>query len=262
MIGIGLKLSAAGVGDYWDDVDKWIRNQFAENQLMDTRWVYEFSDNFPLAEPIHNELYSEEDVIERNRGAFAGWAMPNAWMGPEPYNRHDIMHCCTANGARALYYIWEHILHHDSGHLRVNLLLNRASRWADVNSQLPYRGQVDIRIKRPIALDVRIPGWVDIQDVTCTVDSVERSASFHDRYLHVGQVQPGDVISVRFSITEIKRLLEIEKRGYGVTIRGADIVEMKPSGVLGPFYERDYYRTGETRWRRVDRFVTDKTIAW
>ena len=31
-----------------------------------------------------------------------------------------------------MYYIWQHILTYDQGRLRVNLLLNRASDWADV----------------------------------------------------------------------------------------------------------------------------------
>ena len=262
MIGIGLKLSAAGVGDYWDDVDQWIRNQFAENQLMDTRWVHEFSESLPPGEPVTDELFSDDDVIERNRGAFAGWAMPNAWMGGEPHYRKQIMHCCTANAARAIYYIWEHILHHDSGRLRVHLLLNRASQWADIASHIPYQGQVDIRIKQPVDLQVRIPGWTALKQVRCTVNGDERPTSFDGRYLQVGQVQPGDSVTVSFPIAETKKLLEIEKRGYNVVIRGADVVKMDPPGVLGPFYQRAHYRTGQTRWRKVARFAPSKTAQW
>ena len=33
MVGLSLKLTEAGVGDYWDDVDRWMRNMLAENQL-------------------------------------------------------------------------------------------------------------------------------------------------------------------------------------------------------------------------------------
>ena len=39
MIAIALKLTEAEVGDYWDDVDRWVRNQFAENQLMPGPWM-------------------------------------------------------------------------------------------------------------------------------------------------------------------------------------------------------------------------------
>lgn len=262
MIGIGLKLSAAGVGDYWDDVDQWIRNQFAENQIMDTRWLHKLSESFPLSDKPTDELISDEDVIERNRGSFAGWAMPNAWMGNRSDSRSGIMHCCTGNGARAIYYIWEHILHYESGKLRVNLLLNRASPWADVDSHIPYQGQVDIRIKQSIDLQVRIPGWTDLKKVRCMVNDADRPVKFSKRYLQVGQVRPGNLVTVRFPIAEAKKDLEIEKDIYNVIIRGADVVKMEPPGVLGPFYQRDHYRTGQTRWRKVQRFVCDKLISW
>ena len=36
MIFLALTLTRAGVGDYWDDVDRWVRNMFAEGQLVDT----------------------------------------------------------------------------------------------------------------------------------------------------------------------------------------------------------------------------------
>jgi len=262
MIGIGLKLSAAGVGDYWDDVDQWIRNQFAENQLMDTRWAHEFAESLPSAERVHGDLLCDEDVIERNRGAFAGWPLPNAWMGKAAHFRKQIMHCCTGNGARALYYIWEHILHHDGDALRVNLLLNRASAWADVNSHLPYRGQVDIHIKQPVDLQVRLPRWVAPNEARCTVNGVPRPVDFAGQYLKAGSVHASDLVTVAFPIVETRKRLEVEKQIYNVVVRGAEVVEMDPAGTLGPLYKRDHYRTGETRWRKVTRFIPNREICW
>jgi hypothetical protein len=262
MISIGLKLSAAGIGDYWDDVDQWIRNQFAENQLMDTSWLHAFSESLPPAAPLDDERYSDEDVIERNRGAFAGWALPNAWMGAEPHFRKQIMHCCTGNGARALYYIWKHILDYEGGRLRVNLLLNRASAWADVESHIPYQGRVDIRIKKPLELQVRIPRWAALNEARCTVNGADRRATFAGRFLKAGKVKTGDTVTVSFPIAESKKYLEIEKHVYDVVVRGAEVVKMEPPGVLGRFYERDHYRSGETRLRTVKRFVSDKNVEW
>ena len=262
MIGIGLKLSAAGLGDYWDDVDQWIRNQFAENQLMDTRWLHEFSESFPPSGKPTDEQISDEDVIERNRGSFAGWAMPNAWMGNRSDSRTGIMHCCTGNGARAICYIWEHILHYESGKLRVNLLLNRASAWADVDSHIPYQGRVDIRIKQPVDLQIRIPKWTDLKKVRCLVNGSERAANFSGRYLKVGRVKPGQSVTVSFPIAETTKCLEMEKRLYNVVIRGADVVKMDPPGVRGPFYQRDHYRSGQTRWRQVERFAPAQAVVW
>ena len=51
--------------------------------------------------------------------------------------------CCTANGAVGLYYAWHGITRFDqsSGTATVNLLLNRAAPWLDVDSWLPYEGR-------------------------------------------------------------------------------------------------------------------------
>ena len=98
MIALAIKLSRAGAGDYWDDVDRWVRNQFAENQLLRAEWV----DEVPKPGSRHKPLFNEtaERVAERNVGAFAGWPGVNDWV-----LRKGIMHCCTGNATRALYYI-------------------------------------------------------------------------------------------------------------------------------------------------------------
>ena len=72
--------------------------------------------------------------------------------------------CCNGNCSRMLYYVWGNIVTADDGKLRVNLLLNRASPWADVDSWLPYEGRVAISMKTAKeALLVRVPEWVDQQ---------------------------------------------------------------------------------------------------
>ena len=48
---------------------------------------------------------TDDNVAERNLGAFAGWPSANDWT-----MFGGIQHCCTGNGARAIYYIWENIL--------------------------------------------------------------------------------------------------------------------------------------------------------
>jgi hypothetical protein len=52
MVAIAVKLSAAGAGDYWDDVDRWVRNNFAEQQLTSTDAVYRTAGHLPV-HPCH-----------------------------------------------------------------------------------------------------------------------------------------------------------------------------------------------------------------
>ncbi|RKY04897.1 MAG: hypothetical protein DRP56_09520, partial [Planctomycetota bacterium] len=145
-------LSASGAGDNWDNVDRWVRNQFAEAQLKHTDWVGRMNANKP-AKPIPPHSTSE-DVLARNVGSFSGHMWVNDWFT----NRHGgmaIQHCCTARAAAALYNVWDNIIQHEDGKLRVNLLLNRASAVADIDSHIPYTGQVDIKVKQPVELSIR-----------------------------------------------------------------------------------------------------------
>ncbi len=266
MIGLALKLSAAGLGDYWDDADRWIRNQFAENQLRRADWVYRVSSG-GLVWPRRRVPRSQYDplkttvdhVPERNIGAFAGWPSANDFFNGQG---DGIMHCCTGNGTRALYYVWEHILSRRDEELRVNLLLNRPSPWADVYSYLPFEGQVDVRMKQAGRLALRIPDWVEPAQATATVDDQARPIQWDGRYAGLGQVAAGQIARLTFPIAERVQAVDIEKQHYILTIKGHDVVSIDPPGRFCPFYQRDVYREHVVRWRRATRFVSDEQIYW
>lgn len=257
MTGLAVKLSAAGLGDYWDDADRWLRNMFAEGQLRETEWAYRFgADGEKLPdEGFDAEVRCIDRVPERNLGAFAGWPTPNEWGS-------GIMHCCTGNSTRALYYVWEHMASRQDGTLSVNLLLNRPSTWADVHSHIPYRGQVDVEMKEPAEVRLRLPEWVAPPEATCTVNGEERPLSFAGRYADVGRARRGDRVSLHFPIVEQPATLDIEGSQYEVVRRGNEVVHIDPPGEHGPLYQRDHYRQHETRWKTVERFVSAEEIAW
>lgn len=267
MIALGLKLTQAGVGDYWDDVDRWVRNQLAENQLLHADWVYRMAEQVPPS-PVDETYQTADRVPERNVGAFAGWPSPNDWFGVHLEGKFalphypGIMHCCTGNGTRALYYVWKNILHYSDGKLRVNLLLNRASPWADVDSHIPYTGQVDVKVKQKADLSIRIPEWVKPEEVRVTINSAERRLTFDGRYANVGSVKPGDVVTMTFPIEERTDKVFIEKKEYALVRKGNDVVCIDPPGYYHPLYQRAHYRVDHTRWRKITRFVAEKDIDW
>ena len=266
MIGVALKLSQAGLGDYWDDADRWIRNQFAENQLRRADWVYRVSGG-GLIHPrrrvprsrIDELVQSADRVPERVVGGFAGWPAANDFYNGQG---SGIMGCCTGNGTRGLYYVWEHILTYADGELKVNLLLNRPSRWADVHSYVPYEGQVDVHIKQPCNLKVRIPEWVKPGETACRVGDAARNLEWDGRYAVVGHVSPGQVVRVTFPICERLEEVDIEKRRYLLIVKGNDVVNIDPPGRFCPYYQRDHHRDDVVRWKKVTRFVSDLDVYW
>jgi hypothetical protein len=263
MIASAVKLALLGEDSCWDDVDRWTRNQFAENQLTHDEWIYVKSATLPKCEAKFNETI--DHVPERNVGAFAGWPSPNDWVyypeHPHSWTR-GIMHCCTGNGARALYYVWDNILHYRDGKLKINLLFNRASKWADVDSHIPYTGQVDVRIKEACEVAIRIPEWAGPNQCKCTVDHREQALSWDGRFALVGKVKAGRTVTLTFPISETTHELWIEKKKYTIIRKGNDVVYIDPPGENCPLYQRAHYRVSETRWRKIERFVSADRVDW
>jgi hypothetical protein len=267
MIALGLKLTDAGVGDYWDDVDRWTRNMFAEGQLTHSAWLERLHlggmegtrEVDVLPSQINRESETTERVAQRVLGSFSGWPKANDWYAGQGMG---IMHCCTGNAARSLYYLWDHILAYENGRLRVNLLLNRASTWADVESHIPYAGQVDVKVKRELDLAMRIPEWVEPNEVRCEVAGAERDLGWEGRYARVGSVKAGERVTLTFPIAERTDVVYVEKEKYTLVRKGNEVVSIDPPGKNCPLYQRAHYRVDTARWRRVERFVSEEIIHW
>jgi len=268
MIALGIKLSAAGVGDYWDDVDRWARNMFAEGQLTPERAarLERYVASLPVKPVDKDTILSGQNVqvsgyqttdrvIERNIGGFAGWPAPNDWG-------LAFMHCCTGNSARSIYYLWDSILTRANGRLRVNLLFNRAADWADVDSYLPYEGRVDVKIKKATELSVRIPDWVKPVEVRCRVNDADRPLSWEGRYAVAGKVQPNDVATLTFPIFERTDKVRIQGKEYTLIRKGNDVVHIDPPGKYCPLYQREKYRENKARTKKVERFVAQQELHW
>jgi hypothetical protein len=253
--------------DEWDNVDRWLRNQFAECQLASTYW---FTDGHigkidrkkvvlsPAGcdKPEHG---TSDRVAERAVGSFCSRPSPNDMIQGQDWS---IYHCCTGNGSRAIYHAWEKIVTWHEGTLRVNLLLNRASRWADVNSHIPYRGRVDVEIKEDLDLEIRLPEWVEPDEAICRVNGTNRELNFDGRYAQVGRVQKGDHVALEFPIFERLDRVNIWHKEYTLIRRGNNVVWIDPPGKNCPLYQNDHYRKGRTLWRTVTRFIPENDIPW
>jgi hypothetical protein len=166
------------------------------------------------------------------------------------------------SATRALYWVWHRSLTCADGKLKVNLLLNRASQWADVGSYIPYQGRVDIKVKQPVELSVRIPEWVLPNDVRVQVNGADRNPGWSGRYAEVGEVRPEDTATLTFLIGERTDEVWIQKRKYTLVRRGANVVAIYPRTRYYPFYQGDHYRSGRTRWLKGMRFIPGKEVDW
>jgi len=258
MVAVSSKLALSGAHDAWEDLDRWARNHFAEGQNTYADWIYDHAARYSREDHwTLNE--STEDVAERSIGAFGGWLTGSDFfegrMGP-------FMHCCTGNATRAIYYLWESILKDEGDRVKINLLLNRTSPSLDMDSYIPFEGRVEMKMKQPRRLSIRIPAWTDRKKVMCRVNDQPRQFAWNEGYIDVGWANSGQRVSVEFPIQVRPIETVMGGKSYGLRIKGNEVVNIQPDGKICPIYQRDHYWHGPVRYKKVTRFCPQETINW
>jgi len=256
MTWLATRMSSAGIGDYWEDIDQWVRNQLIEYQMIDKGILEDIVASNP-AHKINPVTETDDNVIERNVGAFMSSADPTvgeAWWTM----------CCNANCALGgLYSAWKTIVQTTGDVSRVNLLLNRNSAALDVASYLPYEGKVVLRNKTSRKVYIRIPRWADKKAVRGRVNQAELTPAWFGDYLIVERLQKGETITVTFPMVEtVEKYKELTSGiEYTMRFRGNTVVDISPRSLLPlrphgvsdagskfgfakgyPLYQRDFYK--------------------
>ena len=271
MIALAIRLSQSGMGDYWDDVDQYTRNHLVECQMLRRDLLEEII----AAGPEYNidpTTETADNVLERNIGAFVSGSDPT-WL----YTWYTM--CCQGNAALALYEAWKAILDHTDGVVQVNLLLNRASPWMDIDSYLPYEGKVLFKNKTARKLHARVPSWVDKKAVRCRVGSREVSPHWLGNYVIVEGLKPSDVVQLEFPVPTSSDTFTLPsyQRKYNCEFRGSTLVDIDPRGErpalleMGsddggnfevrkgyPIYLRDHMKADRAPMKTIERYAADK----
>lgn len=280
IIALAIKLSDAGMGDYWDDVDQYIRNMGVEYQITDAQLLKEASLGGKPHVARKPYWESDHDVIQKNIGAFFG--------NCEPAGSNDLMQsgCCTSNGTQGLFYAWEAIIRYAKGTARINLLLNRASAWVDIDSYLPYEGKVVLRNKRAERILVRVPGWANKQAVQCTVDDRVVRPLWDGNYAVFDNLRPSSVIVVAFPVVEWSKTYsravstptvdhdvllnpDAKKNGsddasHDLTFyfKGGTCVDISPRKKYQyPLFVRDKFKQSKAPTKQVTRYVAPVNLS-
>ena len=125
-IELALTLAQHGYPAYWDDVERFARNQLVENQ-------YGSAEATLGAEAAAD---ADPSLLAALAGAWESFALPYRLLG-RPDGRRLVEGCCSGSGARALSLVWEHAVNARDGTLAVHLGLTRETPWASVASHEP-----------------------------------------------------------------------------------------------------------------------------
>ena len=161
------------------------------------------------------------------------------------------------------FYAWDGALRYtDDRTVCVNLLLNRASPWMDVDSYLPYEGKIVLRNKTAHEAFVRIPLWVEKKLVESRVGRAAARPDWFDRYLHFEHLHEGDVITIEFPVNETSEKWAADDKVYVCRFKGNTLVDVAPS--MSPLYNgrAAKYKATHASTRKVSRFVSPVVLKW
>lgn len=267
LVAMGIRLSDAGVGDYWDDVDAVVRNHLAEQQFIDADLLEQISRASPDSDPpdVRPPFPGERNtsnVIDRSLGVFGALSLPSGM--PRPYS----MGCCNGNASQALYYAWEATVRERGDTAQVNLLLNRAAALLDIDSYLPYEGKVVLHNKTARRISVRIPFWVNRRELRLQVAGTDQPMVWTGNFLVLNDLDPGDDITIQFPVSQSAASYTVnadspDEQIYRCTFRGSTLVDISPrdtSPTAYPMYQRDHLQHHEAPMKHVERFVPSRLI--
>lgn len=247
MVVLAIRLTDAGMGDYWDDVDSIVRNQLTAQQLID----------IDLMRRAAGTDSSHDALLRQYLGGFG-----NAGVTSIPPIA-DIAGCCTGNASQALYYAWEGITRYHDGTATVNLFLNRASPWMDVDSYLPYEGKVVLHNKKAHRVVVRIPSWLEGTPIVATINGRQITPVHEGRWLIMDGLAPSDTITLTFPVSRTTSYSTIDGTRYTITFRGSTVVDISPRDAgphIYPIYLRQAMDSDKAPMHMVRRFVPDDLI--
>jgi DUF1680 family protein len=249
VVGTGVMLSEAGIGDYWDNVDRWVRNTLLDMQLTSAKEVKSQPINRPGLKP---GFIQPDDAADRAVGTWrVRMEQPTRSIG-----------CCNGNCSRILYYVWNHIVRSENDKLRVNLLMNRSSQWAGVNSWIPFEGKAEVRMKvAQQAVLVHLPAWAEAAKAKCTVNGKTRQLQAAGTYVNAGPVKAGDTVVVEFPMKQWVVATTLNKNNHTVTLKGNTVIDIVPPEPFYPIGNHLKYRNSTTGKRKVTRFVSTEQFV-
>lgn len=218
MASIASWIAMGGFPEYWDHVERILRNYLRPQQFFVT----------PEYEKLYREMNRSEPAekveagLERMRdlqGAVLGGPGPNSWFnwiaspqqcGPyaTPYGCMSMFGCCLAEGMRGIHTVWSGILQTEKGAVLINESLNRTSDWAEVVSSLPVQGRVDVKVRRAADFFLRPPSWAPRDQVIVLRNGKQVPSEWGGTaaaYLVAKGARPGDVLTMVYPLVEFRQ---------------------------------------------------------
>ncbi len=253
MTSIAACLARGGRPEFWDHVERTVRNELRRSQFFLTPAFG------ALFRKIHPDLPTA-DVdqaladLRKLEGGFVAQATFDDWVGyPSPTlgapglgaNGIQMMGCCPPEGMRGLWEAWQGIVETRPAGVFINLPFSRDHGAAQVCAFRPADGGFRVAAKQGGDYFLRPPTWADRAAVQLQRGDKSVAAVWGgpaDAYLLCQAVQPGERLTLRWPVPHFKQVFAAQSvpgRNQSVTVEwsGNEVLSVEPHGQYLPMFK-------------------------
>ncbi|MCL5096800.1 MAG: glycoside hydrolase family 127 protein [Candidatus Omnitrophica bacterium] len=238
VIDIAAYMAKCGYPNYWDTVERFIRNYIREAQFFIT----------PDYEKLYRTLHPG---AEGDNGLAMARALQGGFQGAMGVNDRcyagnemDMMGCCFPEGMRALHTAWLDTVTSRKDGVYVNMSFNRDAPEAKTISFLPHHGRLTVLAKKSGDFYLRPPAWAPQDMVKIYRNGKSTRAIWRGAYVHVRKVNKGDKLDLTYPLISfvqkqiVKNAPGEPDRNITVTWLGNTVMKLEPPGSQLPLYQQ------------------------
>ena len=233
MVDVALWLARGGFPEYWDHVDRYVRNYSVAAQ-----WFVE-----PDYEALYREVQKanpagvEEGIklMRRYQGGFYSCLTPNGKAWARVHDGMSMMGCCPPEGMRTLYTAWNNEVLETPRGVEVNLYFDVDRPAAKVVSYLPREGRMTVVAKKAADFYLRPPSWASRKDVKAYVDGKAVEVVWAGDHIKFVAVQPKQELTMTYPLIDFRQHLTVAGQEMTYHWLGNTVMGVEPQGILPIF---------------------------
>lgn len=232
-VALATTLANNGYPEYWGDIERTMRNQLAESQLVDGSWLKPTN----KADTLQSSF---RDIGERMVGGFAGWSSPThllayAETGMGTGKTRAFQNCCAGSGLHAFFIAWKNAARFDKETLQVNLHIDKLLPQAEIRCYQPYQGRLTIALKKACSVRIRIPDFTPVEELRAKGKNGTIAIKVKGLYADLGPHAAGETVEVTYPLPLREENVSIGNPGrlhfsYCVLWKGDTVIRMTPIG--------------------------------
>jgi hypothetical protein len=216
MLEIAVWLARAGQPQFWDRVDRTVRNylvpaQFSLTPEFLTFWreinsdksVVELECGLAGLRELEGGFLSSIAANDRVIQAHPGQSHPGLMDFRGQHISVEMAGCCPPSGMRAIHLAWTNTVLRTGLGVMVNLAFDRDAPEAEVTTEMPRRGRLRVTAKMASDFFLRPPSWAPRDQVKAWRDGRELELLWggpaHD-YLRFPAAQAGETLEVTWPL--------------------------------------------------------------